>query len=405
LTRKWLTQFPDADYADFVLLNLLRADCSTEHIGLAQDWLARNPAEFTSDLILSKLIECGEESEHLLTLSLQLLTNSNEVACTSELACTIVKHSADEAARNSALEWCTAALRGKEAHIVASMMGTALPNDQLAPLVLEWCIKHPDDVWIGNTWNALLINAPSETVFQACWEWLNCQTKHEQWEDVFWFLLYAAAELRDALPPAAIKRAWELWEKGNRRLVGVLLEADQSEAMAEKLFSWVRLHPDETDTSNTILSALLRVSPSKQVIEFASHWIKSKPDHSFESLAVIRPLLKLAPDADLIGITQGLLKEAREPLLNWSILELLIQTLKEPSAIVRAQQLVNIEAALSFRRNLGSSCGTLLLVLFESEESTPTLHDCARQWLTFYAHTYEELAASIAAFVLTDSTQ
>lgn len=403
LVTKWLTEFPDFDHADFVLMNLLRANPSKQHIGLAQDWLARNPTEFTSDLVLSKLIECGEHSQLLLTQAFRSLRNSDEVAYASQLACTIIKFAPDEAARNSALEWCRAALHGKEAHVAASMMDAALPNDEIALLVLDWCVKHPKDKRIGNTWNALLFNAPSETVFQACWEWLTRHKKHEQWEDVFWFLLHAAADCREALPPAATKRAWEMWEKGNRRLVGVLLEANQSEAMIEKLFSWVRSNPDETKTANTILAALLRVSPSSHVIEYSSQWIKSKSDHSFELLAVLRPLLELAPDADLIRIAQELLKKSRETQLTWSILELLIRTVKEPAAISRANQLVNIEAALSFRRNLGYSYGALLLALFKSEGKTPGLHDCARQWLNLHAHRYDELAASIAAFMPTET--
>lgn len=132
----------------------------------------------------------------------------------------------------------------------------------------------------------------------------------------------------------------------------MLLEADRSESAAEKLFSWARSNPNDAKTTNTILSALLQVAPTEQVIKFSAEWIKSKEELGFDSLAVLRPLLEKAPDADLICIARNLLDSAREPQLIWSILELLIRTVKEPSAIARATQLVNIETNLAFRRSL-----------------------------------------------------
>ncbi|MBX9569610.1 MAG: hypothetical protein K2X77_11975 [Candidatus Obscuribacterales bacterium] len=394
LTRKWLTEFPDSEHADFVLLNLLRADSSQQHLDLAYSWLERNSAEFTSILVLSKLIECGNQDERLLVKAVDALFVNNDVY-TSHLACALIRYSGNESARNSALKWCREALANPEAYVVASMMDTALPNEELAQSLLEFCVNNAKSKWVGNTWITLVFYAPSKSVFQACWDWLKNHKKHRQWEDVFWFLLQAAAESKETPPPASIKHAWELWELGNKRWVGVMLEADRTEEMAERLFSWVCSNPEEVKTVNTILAGLLRTFPSKELSEYSSNWIKTKSKHDFESLAVLRPLLAQRPDPQLVHITKSLLVRSRNPMLTWSILELLIRTAQEPSSIQRAKQLVDIEASLSFRRDLGLSGGLLIETLLEVDGVTPELRKSGQTWLRLHEHRYSELSQSI----------
>lgn len=103
LTEKWLVDFPDADYADFVLISLLRAKPSQQHIALARDWLTRNTNESTSDLVLAKLIEC-DGSPDLLPSAAQSLKKFVEVPFTAELACMVVKHAKDQAAQALAID-------------------------------------------------------------------------------------------------------------------------------------------------------------------------------------------------------------------------------------------------------------------------------------------------------------
>lgn len=397
LTMQWLRQFPDSEYADFVLLKLLRAKPAPAHIGLARGWYSRNSKDYTADLILSKLIESGEFD--LIESGLNSLDSSNEVAYSSELACTLVKSASDQGVRRRAIQWCQTALQGKESKIAASIIDTALPNEDLAPLVLEWCINHPKQKYIGNTWNALLFNSPSTEVFSSCWDWLSKSSKNEQWGDVFWFLLHAGAECNTPVPAPALKKAWELWEKGETRWIGVLIEADHTDEACKELFAWVLSHPDEHETVKTILPALLRVMPTNQVIEYATQWIKSRETHGPDSLGVLRTLLEKSPQEDLASIARQILNTTIEPQLHWSILELLIRTTKDDRAIARAQDLLKIEATLAFRRGLAYFAGGLFLALFECGERSVSLNDAAKEWIDWHAHKYSDLATNLHAHV------
>ena len=172
---------------------------------------------------------------------------------------------------------------------------------------------------------------------------------------------------------------------------------------AERLFSWVRSNTNEQETVNEILPALLKIRPNQQVIEFSTNWIKTNGHRSFNSLAVLRPLLSLAPDVDLINIAQDLLEKGGNVQLNLSILEMLISTVKDASAIDKAKRLICMDADLSFRRSLAYSYGSLLLALFGCEESTDRLQLSTRRWLNFHKHNYVELAESIAAHLRTET--
>ncbi len=233
--------------------------------------------------------------------------------------------------------------------------------------------------------------------FKRVWKWLKEQTKNDQWESVFTILLIAGADKRGALPNEALYLGWQLWEIGDHRFVDVLLKADRRDAAVEMLFQWARSNSDETKTVRQILGALIQVSPTKEVTDFSADWIKSRTGHSLESLAVLRPLLKEAPDDTLLKIAQELLKKTTDPRLYWSILELIIQTTKEPSAITRAEELLSMETSLSFRQNLAYSYGTLLLALLDCDKPTTRLKTCAREWIELHAHRFPDVAESVEA--------
>jgi hypothetical protein len=399
--QHWLHDFPDADYADFVIIRLLDAAPWGENIAIARSWLGKNENQFSAELVLAKLID-STDSKDLMDQAKKFLQRSTDELSTAEVACAILKKTKDPEARKIALDWCRKALHGKNSQFDAALLSHVLPDDDVRSLLLDWCAEFPQDRMIAHSWTSLLMNDPKEDVINACWNWLIANEGHNEWDRLFWQLLAVGAET--PIPGAAIDKAWELFNPGNRDNAKALLEADRSDQAVEKIFAIVKSGSENDAFTNRMLSGLLRVKQTPEIIDYATNWVRARREQTARLWLTIRTLLEIAPSQDLIEQSKELLKDPQEESFYWSRLIVIIKASKDAHLIVRAHELLSIETAMGFRRHLASWCGSLLLALYEIGGSAIPPSDYAESWLKWHSHKYPDIASDMRHLIQSQAT-
>ncbi len=399
LGQRWFDQYAHVPQSFAVLQNLLRSAPTPENCVRARDFMNQTSDKYEIAWHLARLIQHDGDAE-LVNLALKILRRSTDES--GFLADAVYSYSGDEEAKEEALQWWKSALQSADSRSAVQDAHTMLANCEISELVIDWLNRNPQDGFNSITWVKLIIKNPSDSTALACWSWLMENRHYERWDDIYYYLLFKSAPDSFAVPRGALEKAWEIFKSGSFGIGGTLARLDRSDGTVAQMFSLVEklvetevAESEKAGQIEDLISGLIAVDKSERIIELSKRWLLGNQDNVMKVRQTLEALLPVAPSEVPHRMISQLLNEIVNDLDYLHVLSLVVKCTRYEKFLVEAQNFLVLEFQLGFRNILASYCGQLLLVLFEIDEVTEAVAECAKKWVEFFAHDHSEVASKL----------